>query len=352
MKVLITGASGFIGSRLIEHLLNKGTVDGEEIEIAAIDNLSGGHFNDMLSDRFYLSSQHKFHQYDTTSADNMNAAFAIHHPDIVYHLSAYAAEGLSPFIRRYNYQQNLIATANIVNHCIKYGVKRLVFTSSMAVYGDQEAPFTEEMMPYPKDPYGIAKAASERDIQIAGEQHGLEWCIIRPHNVYGINQNIKDPYRNVIGIWINKIKEGQNITIYGNGEQTRAFSYIDDCLEPFVKCGMSNETANEIFNIGGTVSYSIQEAAEIVRDVIMTHELFTGNQIDIEYLEPRFEVKHAIPSYQKSIDILQYEDTTSLQDGVKNMWEWVMTNSNINMLQPPATSEYEIENNIYDYWKR
>ena len=144
-------------------------------------------------------------------------------PDYVFHFAAYAAEGLSPFIRTYNYDNNLKATAAIVNECIKHDVKRLVFTSTLAVYGyGYGGIFDEKQTPKPIDPYGVAKYACEMDIQIAGEQHGLDWCIIRPHNVYGIKQNIWDKYRNVLGIWMYQHLNGEPMTIFGDGEIGRA----------------------------------------------------------------------------------------------------------------------------------
>lgn len=330
MKILITGVAGLLGSRLADYFVSKSSL--ENIHIIGVDDLSGGYVEN-------INKHIMFYKADVLSKD-MESIFAIHSPDIVYHFAAYAAECLSPFIRTYNYTNNLVATANIVNQCIKHKVKRLVFTSSIAVYGDQHPPFHEDMVLNPKDPYGVAKAACERDIQIAGEQHGLDWCIIRPHNVYGIKQNLWDKYRNVIGIWMYQKLNGENLSIFGDGKQTRAFSYIDDCLEPFYKCGFSNEASQQIFNIGGTTEYSIQQVAEIVRDVV--------GDIDIKYLEPRHEVKHAFPTYQKSVELLRYDDKTSLKEGIIAMWEWAKSQP---MRDRQSFTEYEIEDHMYEYWK-
>ena len=215
MKILITGVAGLLGSRLADWIVE----NKPNVKLIGVDNLSGG----------YIENVHpnvKFFNVDCKS-DKLSDIFEEIKPDYVYHFAAYAAEGLSPFIRKYNYENNLISTANIVNECIKHNVKRLVFSSTMAVYGHGTPPFHEEDQQNPIDPYGIAKYACEMDIKVAGEQHGLDWCIIRPHNFYGIKQNIWDKYRNVLGIWMYQHLNGEPMTIFGDGEQKRSFSYID-----------------------------------------------------------------------------------------------------------------------------
>jgi UDP-glucose 4-epimerase len=208
-KILITGVAGLIGSRMADWIIK----NYPECEIIGIDNLSGGYKEN-------IHPKVKFYEIDCKDKTIQNV-FETHKPTYVYHFAAYAAEGLSPFIRTYNYQNNLEATANIVNECIRHNVKRLVFTSTMAVYGHGNPPFDESHTPAPIDPYGIAKYACEMDIKVAGEQHGLDWCIIRPHNVYGNKQNIWDKYRNVLGIWMNQYMNNQPMTIFGDGEQNK-----------------------------------------------------------------------------------------------------------------------------------
>tara|TARA_R110001592_G_scaffold2663_2_gene15296 strand:- start:4878 stop:5876 length:999 start_codon:yes stop_codon:yes gene_type:complete len=324
--VLITGVAGLLGSRMAEYLLERG------YDVIGVDDLSGG-YKENIPDRV------EFFEMDVLS-DDISDIFDKYNPNVVYHFAAYAAECLSPFIRKYNYTSNLTATANIVNNCIVYNVDRLVFTSSIAVYGDQQPPFNEDMDLKPKDPYGVAKAACERDIQIAGEQHGLDWCIIRPHNVYGVKQNIWDKYRNVLGIWMYQKLNGERISIFGDGEQTRAFSYIDDCLESFWKCGFSDLASKQIFNIGGTKEYSINTLANTLSEVV--------GGIDIDHFEPRHEVKHAFPTYDKSVDILGYCDTIPLKEGVSKMWEWAKSQPS---RKRQSWDKYEIDDGIYDYWK-
>ena len=267
--------------------------------------------------------------------------FQVHKPDYVFHFAAYAAEGLSPFIRKYNYENNLVATARIVNQCIKHDVKRLVFTSTLAVYGHGNGGiFDEFQQPAPIDPYGVAKYACEMDIQIAGEQHDLDWCIIRPHNVYGINQNIWDKYRNVLGIWIYQYLNDMPMSIFGDGTQTRAFSYVDDSLEPLWNAAILPQASKEVINLGGIKEYSINEANATLRDVIRSGT--------VEHFEARHEVKHSIPTYQKSIDILGFEHKTNLYEGLTQMWKWAQQQP---MRERFVWENYELEEGIYSFWK-
>jgi len=282
MKILITGVAGLLGSRLSDWILENKT----NVEVIGIDNLSGGYIENIHPDV-------KFFNIDCKS-DELSEIFEEIKPDYVYHFAAYAAEGLSPFIRK-----------------------------------------------YPIDPYGIAKYACEMDIRAAGEQHGLDWCIIRPHNVYGIKQNIWDKYRNVLGIWMYQYMNGEPMTIFGDGEQKRAFSYIDDCLEPLWKSSQQENCSKEIINLGGTKYYTINEANKTLRDVIRDGK--------VVYKEQRHEVKNAHPTYQKSIDLLDFVDKTPLYDGLSQMWEWAKK-------QPKRErfvwSDYEINKGIYSFWKK
>jgi UDP-glucose 4-epimerase len=267
--------------------------------------------------------------------------FETHKFDYVFHFAAYAAEGLSPFIRSYNYQSNIVATSRIVNNCIKYGVKRLVFTSSAAVYGSKNTVFDENDQPDPIDPYGIAKYACEMDIRVAGEQHGLDWCIIRPHNVYGAKQNIWDKYRNVLGIWMVQHMNKEPMTIYGDGMQTRAFSYIDDSLEPLWNSAVLPGASKQIINLGGIVGYNMREASKVLRDVIGAGE--------IVFLEGRHEAEKSTPTWQKSIDILGFEHKTHLRTGLEKMWKWATKQP---VRERWVWDNYELDKGIYSYWKK
>jgi UDP-glucose 4-epimerase len=322
-KILITGVGGLLGSRLADWIL----ANKPGVEVIGVDDFSGGYVEN-------VDSRVKLFIMDL-GKESAESIFIQHQPDIVYHFAAYAAEALSPFIRQYNYVNNLLATAGIVNNCIKYGVKRLVFTSSMGVYGfgANNPPFHEDMARAPIDPYGIAKAACEQDI-------GLDWCIIRPHNVFGAKQNIWDSYRNVLGIWMYKHLTGQPLTIFGDGNQVRAFSCIDDSLEPLWRAGTDPKASKQIINLGGIKEYSINEAADTLA------EIMGGSAI--QHLPPRHEVKYAYPTWQKSVDILGFEHKTDLYEGLKLMWDWAR-------VQPERPRQvwgkYEVEQGIYPFWK-
>jgi UDP-glucose 4-epimerase len=326
---LITGVGGLLGSRLADFLIgnNLGVVIG-------IDDLSGGYKENINSSVIF---------YERKCQDDLSDIFKSYRIDIVYHFAAYAAEGLSPFIRKFNYENNLKATANIVNFCITHSVQRLVFTSTLAVYGHGNFDiFDESQVPKPIDPYGVAKYGCEMDIQIAGEQHGLDWCIIRPHNVYGVKQNIWDKYRNVLGIWMYQYLNGEPFSIFGDGLQTRAFSYIDDSLLPLYKAGIVEQASKEIINLGGIEESSIINAARTLKEVI------GDDRIEIKHFEARHEVKHSIPTWKKSVDILGFEHKTSLNEGLTEMWRWAQKQE---MRERFIWSQYEIDKDIYSYWK-
>ena len=335
-SVLITGVAGLLGSRLADWIIEN---KGDEYQVIGVDDLSGGFEENIHPDV-------KFWQMDLVNHPIENI-FEAHKIDYVYHFAAYAAEGLSPFIRGYNYDNNLKATARLVNECIKADVKRLVFTSTLAVYGHGYGGiFDEKQQQAPIDPYGVAKYACEMDIQIAGEQHGLDWCIIRPHNVYGIKQNIWDKYRNVLGIWMFQHLNGQPMTIFGDGNQTRAFSYIDDSLEPLWNAAIRPEASKEIINLGGIEEYSILDASVTLKNVIGKD---TGKRPDTVFMEARHEVKHSIPTYQKSVDILDFEHKTDLEAGLTEMWKWAKQQP---MRDRFVWPNYELDKGIYSFWKK
>ena len=329
MKILITGVAGLLGSRLSDYIIE----NHPDVHIVGIDDMCGG-YKQNVNPKVELWEMNLVN-------GNVDECFEKHQFDFVYHFAAYAAEGLSPFIRTYNYQNNLVATSRIITQSIKHNIKRLVFTSTLAVYGHQDGNmFDEIQVPKPIDPYGVAKYGCEMDIQIAGEQHGLDWCIIRPHNVYGVKQNVWDKYRNVLGIWMYQHTIKEPMTIFGDGTQTRAFSYIDDSLEPLWKASQDIRASKQIINLGGVKQYSINDANEILREVVGGGE--------VKYFEGRHEVKHSIPTWQKSIDLLDFEHKTDLKEGLTKMWEWVQTQPVRERFVWPF---YELDKGIYSFWK-
>jgi len=318
MKFLITGVAGLIGSRMAGWILK----NHPECEIVGVDDLSGGYLEN-------IPQGVKFYRIDLKDTE-LSKIFETEKPDYVYHFAAYAAEGLSPFIRSFNYQNNLVATAFVVNECIKHNIKRLVFTSSMSVYGRGDGGvFYEEMNRNPIDPYGVAKAACEQDIEIAYEQHGLDYCIIW------------DKYRNVLGIWMYYCIDGEPITIFGDGTQKRAFSFIDDSLEPLWRAALEPQASAQIINLGGIHEYSINDAADILSEVV--------GGLKKVYFESRHEVHYAVTTFQKSIDLLGFEHKTDLKKGLSHMWKWAIEQPKRDRFIWPS---YELEKGIYSYWEK
>ena len=328
--VLITGVAGMIGSRMAEWILT----NKPEYRVLGVDNLSGGYIEN-------VPKGVEFVNIDLATGE-LDKLFTDRDISYVFHFAAYAAEGLSPFIRRFNYNNNLIATTGVVNTCIRQGVKRLVFTSSMAVYGEGNPPFIETAVPIPVDPYGVAKFACEMDIQIAGEQHGLDWCIIRPHNVYGKNQNIWDKYRNVLGIWMYQHFNNEPFTIFGDGSQKRAFSYIDDCLEPFWNAAISEKASRKIINVGSETESTVLEAAETLKSII-------GEDAKFAFLEQRHEVKNAFAIHELAVELLGFEEKTTLKEGLTIMWNWAKTQPK---RERKEWDSYEIDKGMYGFWKK
>lgn len=330
MKVLITGIAGLLGSNLAHWLCSH----QPNVEVIGVDDLSGGYQEN-------IPAGVQFYKLNLLDFGGLSAIFDEHKPVLVFHFAAYAAEGLSPFIRGFNYQNNLVVTANVVTMCIKHSAKRLIFTSSMAVYGHGVPPFDEADRRSPIDPYGVAKAACEQDIEIAGEQHGLDWCIIRPHNFYGPRQNIWDSYRNVLGIWLNNRLTNKPITIFGDGKQVRAFSYIDDAMPCFWTAGTAGTCSKQIINLGGKYPYSVLQAASCLQEVT------SGG--DLVFLPARHEVKHAVSTWDKSERLLDFKHHTSLYDGLTEMWRWAQSQPR----RPKHIWEnYELDVGRYSFWDR
>lgn len=299
---LITGGAGFIGSHVAQHCLNLGH------EVVVLDDLSGG-FEDHLPQGVTFV---KGSVYDEVLVESLFNQYKF---EYVYHLAAYAAEGLSHFIRRFNYNNNLIGSINLINESVKHKVKCFVFTSSIAVYGAGQLPMTEATVPQPEDPYGVSKYAVELDLKAAHEMFGLNYVIFRPHNVYGENQNIGDKYRNVIGIFMNQIMQGKQLTIFGDGTQTRAFSYIDDVAIPIAKSVTVPEAYNQVFNIGADKPYSVNELAKVVCKEF-------GVEPNINYLSARNEVLHAYSDHTKAHRIFGAPTGIDLEEGIHRMAEW------------------------------
>lgn len=326
-KSLITGGAGFIGSHVAKHCIDMGH------EVVALDDLSGG-FAD------YLPEGAEFIKGSITDVELLEKIFEKHRFDFVYHLAAYAAEGLSHFIRNFNYNNNLIGSVNLINESIKHKIKCFVFTSSIAVYGKGQLPMTEDMACLPEDPYGISKYAVELDLKAAHEMFGLNYVVFRPHNVYGENQNIGDKYRNVIGIFMNQIMQDKHLTIFGDGTQTRAFSYIDDVAIPIAKCVDIKNSYGQVFNIGADKPYTIKELATVVSNEFKIEP-------NINFLTARNEVVHAYSNHDKAHRIFGEATGLTLQQGIKRMADWA---KKVGARQSKEFDKIEIQEKLPDGW--
>jgi len=299
---LVTGGAGFIGSHVVDELLKLG------YKVVVLDDLSGG-FKENVNKKAILVKG------SVCDHNLVNRLFSKYKFEYVYHLAAYAAENLSNFIKRFNYTNNLIGSINLINASINYDVKCFVFTSSIAVYGHNQTPMTEDLIPMPADSYGIAKYAVEQELKKCHKFFGLNFIIFRPHNVYGERQNMGDKYRNVLGIFMNQALEGKPMTVFGDGEQTRAFTYIGDIAPIIAKSPLEKKAYNQVFNIGADKPYTVNQIAEYVSKAM-------GIDKKIEHLDERHEVVHAFSKHDKLKSVFGEYSGTDLKEGIRRMVDW------------------------------
>lgn len=323
MTHLVTGAAGFIGSHLANTLKARGH------NVVGIDDLSGG-FSDNLYDVPLIEA-------NLLDLD-LDEVWETYRPRYIWHLAAYAAEGLSHWVREHNIRNNWLASTRLINQAVKSRVEHFYYTSSMAVYGSQEPPFAEAMTPRPEDPYGVAKYAVEQDLLAAHRLFGLPFTVFRPHNVYGPNQNIGDPYRNVVGIFMRQALTGDPLSVFGDGLQTRAFSYISDIVRPMVRA-LDADVNGRTFNIGGETPVTILDLASRIS------HLFGG--VPIVHREERFEVRHAYCDHSLAREELGFEPQIGFDDGLAIMAAWAKT-SGVRRTTPPAL---ELTRNLPEQWR-
>jgi UDP-glucose 4-epimerase len=327
--MLVTGGAGFMGSHVAEHLLKAGH------RVVVLDDLSGGFEENVPEKALFVKGSIMDHEL-------INELFEEHRFDQVYHLAAYAAEGLSHFIKRFNYNNNLIGSVNLINASINYGVKTFVFTSSIAVYGAGQSPMSEDMIPVPEDSYGIAKLAVEQELRVSHEMFGLDYIIFRPHNVYGERQNIGDRYRNVVGIFMNQLLKGEPMTVFGDGTQQRAFTHIDD-VAPIIAQSVEFAAArNTVFNVGADVPYTVNTLAEVVSSAM-------GKPCKKLHLDPRNEVKIAFSDHSKAERVFGTKEKTSLEKGINGMAEWVRQHGS---RESSVFENIEVAKNMPPSWER
>jgi UDP-glucose 4-epimerase len=327
---LVTGGAGFMGAHVVNELLS----DGDHT-VVVLDDISGGF-------RENVDPKATFVEGSILDVPLINRLCEQHKFNYIYHLAAYAAEGLSHFIKRFNYQNNLIGSVNLINAAVNYNVERFVFTSSIAVYGENQLPMHERLIPMPEDSYGIAKYAVEQELIVSKRLFDLDYTIFRPHNVYGELQNISDKYRNVIGIFMNKIMQSEPLIIFGDGEQTRAFTHIADVAPHIARCVEIPEASCEVFNVGSDKHVSVNELADLVMTAM-------EREVPVKHLRARDEVKHAYCTHEKFQQVFGTTSQVELADGLHRMTAWAES-----VGPRPATefSEIEIPKNLPDAWNR
>lgn len=298
---LVTGGAGFIGSHIAESLVAQGH------DVYVVDDLSGGDARNVPAGVVGC------YYDDLSDVPKARALASSIKPNVIWHLAANAREGASFYDPVNVDRRNVGAYLPLLEASIKQGLRRVVMFSSMSVYGDHKPPFEESLPHKPQDVYGVSKAAMEINTRVLSECHGFDYVIIRPHNVFGERQALFDPYRNVFGIWMNRVMHGGPIVIYGDGEQRRAFSYIGDALPWMVKLGM--EESGEIFNVGGLVDVSLNEAADALAEA-------WGAPIERRHDKDRHgEVKHAWPDHQKIVS-RGYVERAGWKEGLRRMAAW------------------------------
>lgn len=303
MKILVTGSAGFLGSHIVDGLIKDGH------DVVGVDDLSGG-FNDNINPKV------DFRLVDLRNASQTADVIMDTKPEILYHLAACAREGASQFQPLYVTETNLLAYMNVLVPAIKYGVRKIILFSSMSVYGCQQAPFSEDMERAPEDIYAINKASMEKSTEILSLLHGFDWVIIRPHNCFGERQSLQDKFRNVVGIFMNRCMRNEPLYVYGDGEQMRAFSYIDDNLDCYLRC-LEPDISKEIINIGGREAITVNQLADVVL------KQFPESRSCVEYLADRpCEVKFAYSTTEKSEILLGYNETVGWKQGVSKMAIW------------------------------
>ena len=303
MRIFITVVAGFLGSHLADRMLELGhTVVGN-------DTLIGG-YRDNVDPRV------EFHEIDCCERDRL--AEIMKGSDIVVHTAATAHEGLSVFSPDFITRNIFQASVATISAAISNNVKRFVYCTSMARYGAQQTPFTEDMKPAPVDPYGIAKVGGEDVLKALSETHGMEWNIAVPHNIVGPRQRYDDPFRNVMSIMINRNLQGKPAIIYGDGLQTRCFSYVADCIFCLERLALDPTIFSETVNIGpdeGTIT--VKELARLVAEECGITEPA------IHMPDRPREVKHAMCSADKARDLLNYETTVNVKEAIKETADWI-----------------------------
>lgn len=302
--VVVTGVAGFLGSHVADAFLAKGW------QVRGIDNLLGGSLDN-------LPDGVEFFELDLDDFEGVAPVFV--GADLVVHAACTAYEGLSVFSPSLVVRNTVQISVNAMTASIRAGVPKFVYMSSMARYGDNLGVFFDESLtPKPQDPYGIAKLAAEKLLTNLAEVHDIDLVVLVPHNIVGARQKFDDPFRNVASIMANRMLQGKQPVIYGDGSQQRCFSFIQDVITPILVACESDVAVGEVINVGPDESpITILNLAERLAAII-------GFDLDPIFMPGRpQEVPIALCSSDKARRLLGYETTVSLDQGLRDLVDWI-----------------------------
>lgn len=324
---LVTGGAGFIGSHVAYHLIQTGH------DVTVLDDLMGGF-------RENVPEGARFVKGSCSDVDTVDRLFFESRYDRVYHLAAYASEQFSHWVRRFNYENNVLGSVNLINAAIRHDIDWFVFASSTAVYGSGQVPFIESVQPVPDQPYGIAKYAVELDLACAGRLFGLPYTIFRPHNVYGERQHLGDRYRNVVGIFMLHAMQGLPMPVHGDGLQTRGFSYISDVAPIIADSPDYDGSEGEVFNVGADGAYTVLELAHAVAATL-------GVEPNIEHVEALPGVRHSVVDHAKVRKVFGERETVPLEVGLHAMAAWARETRPV---ESPKFESIDLTLALPEYW--
>jgi UDP-glucose 4-epimerase len=286
MKILITGATGLVGSNLKERLRDTHEVVG-------------------------LSRREGFNLLNKEATATFIEQWK---PDVVYHLAANAAEARGQVSPIDMTERNLNIFLHVLVPSMNVGVKKFIYTSSVAVYGEAEVPYSEDDICKPKDVYGVNKLACEQILKILAKGHNLDYTIFRPHNIYGPHQDMSNPYKNVVALFMRNIMENKEITIFGEGKMRRAFSYVDDVVDVLVEA--LNGFKNQTVNVGSSIEYGIADILEKI-------ETITGKKAIVQHKPARpHEIYLFLPCHKKLNNLFPYHETP-IDEGLQRTWDYI-----------------------------
>lgn len=287
-KILVTGSTGLLGTNLVHKLRIQGH------DVVGISRKLG---------------------FDLLDKERTRQAIEAIKPDYVYHLAANAAESRGQVSPIDMTERNLNIFLHVLVPSINVGVKRFIYTSSVAVYGDVDVPYGEDDIPKPKDIYGVNKLACEQILKILAKVHNFDYTIFRPHNIYGPHQDMSNPYKNVVALIMRNIIEGKKITLFGEGKMKRAFSYVDDVVDVLVD-SLDDKFKNQTYNVGSAYDTEIATLLELIEKV-------SGKKAKrvLKPARPQ-EIFNFLPNAKKLNSIREYHETP-LEEGLKKTWDFL-----------------------------